>query len=203
MRRFLVSAAVAAGMLAVTTASSFASTCTGTCVGIIPSSVNPNGAFSDVGILNGASISDQWDFTLVAPPAADNEFANEITVQPGSITGLTVALYAVVGNVLEGMNNAPVVDASGQHISLAVNGLPASLGGTQYYLLLTGTAAAGANSGILSYSGNISTTGASNVGGTPLPGTLALFAGGLGLLGFTGWRKRNKERGGVGRLSLA
>jgi len=33
------------------------------------------------------------------------------------------------------------------------------------------------------------------IGPTPLPGALALFAGGLGLLGFTGLAKRRKTRG--------
>ena len=60
---------------------------------------------------------------------------------------------------------------------------------------------AGAPTGLGQTSGQIEIT-ASSALGTPLPGTLALFAGGLGLLAFSGMRKRRKNPGGL-RLTLA
>ena len=66
----------------------------------------------------------------------------------------------------------------------AVNNIPdliSLLTGTDYYLELTsGAPTDGAG------------TSSVNIQVTPLPGTIALFAGGLGLLGF-GMRRKNKQ----------
>jgi hypothetical protein len=120
----------------------------------------------------------------VPPPSTFNTLSDEIT-NPGSvISGLTLSLWSC-GSTSAGCttatqvaSNSSYIIASGDQIeNLAVNDLSAGY----YYLQVQGTTTG------TSFSGN--------VGLTPIPSTLALFAGGLGLLGAT-LRKRRKGRAG-------
>jgi len=197
MKKLLLAVAAGSVMLAVSGAPSFADVCTGTCTDSA-GAINPNGTIADNGILAGSAVTDTFSFSLVAPPSAFNEAADTITVPDGSITNLKLALYSgapLTGTLIASNNVALFTTVGGitlQTISLAVNGVAASVLGLPYYWEVTGTnSVAPAGLTTLSYSGNISTVAGSNQE-TPLPAALPLFAAGLGLLGATGLMRRKK-----------
>jgi hypothetical protein len=70
------------------------------------------------------------------------------------------------------------------------------LGIGNYSVVVSGTG----NPGTLGYSFYGGAIKGTNITPTPIPGTLALFASGLGLLGFWSWNKRRKARSGSASL---
>jgi hypothetical protein len=73
------------------------------------------------------------------------------------------------------------------------NGFETLAAGT-YSFLVTGTGGTTSPGNISLYSGFITTSGA--ISPVPIPGSLALFATGLGLLGVWGWTKKRKTGSG-------
>jgi len=192
MRKLLCSLAAGAAFLGVTAAVATASTCAGTCTPLTPTSSTATGpinsTFGDGGIPTGTAITDIFPFLVVPPPATWNSASDEITLNAGDISGLTLAIYsgAYPGGTL--------VAAAGQYLPppTQIAYLPSPTGTIPlffgpYYIEVSGTAV-----GTTSYGGTLSVELPSSTF-TPLPGALALFAGGLGLLGFTGLRKRRKN----------
>jgi len=201
MLKLLCSLAAGAAFLGVTAATANASTCAGTCTPLTPSSsTSPagfiNSNFGDGGIGPGAAITDIFPFTVVPPPSNWASASDEITLNAGNISGLLLSLYS---GTFGGAHS--LVASAGQYLGppTQVDFLPLPPGtipltGGTYFLEVSGTAI-----GTVSYSGTLDVYPAA----TPLPGALALFAGGLGLLGFTGLRKRRKERGAVASVAAA
>ncbi len=118
-----------------------------------------------------------WTFTL--PTAEDVKIqGSEFDIAPFTLTGLTFSITSLPAPTLGSLSN--------------FTGAGTLAAGT-YNLLVSGT---GGSIGSL-YSGTITGTA---VTATPIPGALALFASGLGLLGFWGRNKRRKA--GSGSASL-
>jgi hypothetical protein len=184
MKKLLGSAGVAVVLLAASVMPSSAITCGANCTGITPS-IGPSltGAFGDGGF-TGAMVDD-FLFTPPGPAAGYLSNSDEITVSQGVISNLTIAVYALVGSVLQAINTTATVVAGEQFIHL--DSVPVTTG-VSYYVELTGSC-----TGTCAYGGteilNVNTGGNQ---GLPLPAALPLFAAGLGLLGFWG-RRRQKQ----------
>jgi len=194
MKKLLLAAVLLAGTALATPASA----ATVLNLGINPNSIT--GAFSSstfggAGTTGVGPFSDQILFQLVGGPAflTIASVTNVFASTADKITGFTGAVYyggadglpggiganadtVVIGPVLAGACQTPSDDCqgfSGSTILTIVGG---------YYLDLSGTG--GGTSG---YGGNLA------VAQVPLPGALALFAGGLLGLGLLGKRKLTKQ----------
>ena len=75
-----------------------------------------------------------------------------------------------------------------------------SLGPGTYSLVVAGTGGTPVPGNISLYSGFIDTSGSLGPSPVPIPGALALFASGLGLLGF--WSRTKGRKAGLGSASL-
>ena len=207
MKAFFCIAVAAAIGVGLSVAPSSASTCAGTCtnsvngVGSTDLGSNPSSVgFFDSGVATGTSIADEWQFTLSPPPPpAYGGFANEITLGIANnafINNLTFSVWATGGlSAIDTVSFPFATQAACQASPSCANtsqtvtlGIPSLTAPGSYFLKVTGTA--GEN---LTYSG---TLGLSPI---PLPGTIALFVGGLGLLGFAGARKGRRS----GRIAAA
>jgi hypothetical protein len=175
MKHMLSSIAVGALLLGASVMPSAALTCNVACFGVTPGN-NPNpGAFGDT-TASGA-FTDQFGFTLTAPPNSFNSVTNEITAPAGDFTGLTLSLYTAA-NVLIASTTTILTVGGNQTERLTASNL---LAPGSYYIQVSATG------------GGTGFTGLENVSQAPLPAALPLFAGGLGLLGFYG--RRRKLRG--------
>jgi hypothetical protein len=191
MKKLLCSAAAAAALLCGSALPSSADTCAGTCITTtIPLGNNPNGAsFNDqfIGASGPVTFTDVFNFTLTAPPSDYSAAVIDLFLAGGSLNNFTISVVSEPGGAVAAGGlftfSAPTEPA---FVDLGPFDLTAP---GSYAITVTGT-----TNGLVSYGGSIST-----LGETPLPGTLALFAGGLGLLGFAGRRKR----GNNGLTSLA
>jgi hypothetical protein len=186
MKKLLCLAATAATLLCVSALPSLADQCSGTC-GDPPLGVDPSGAtFTDQNIANGTVVTDIFDFSLSSPPSNYSSAVVDLTLSHGVLTNFTISVID--------LNTDTVADSglftfSAPSQPTFVNLGPFNLTAPDSYALeITGTA-----NGLVSYGGAVSTVGTGSGGTTPLPGTLALLAGGLGLLGFAGRKKRGKN----------
>jgi hypothetical protein len=184
MKKLLCSVAAVTALLWMSAVPSSANTCTGTCSTSANLSSDPVGAtFNDVLIGAGKKILDEFDFTLTAPPLNYSTAVIDLTLS-GSIKNFVLGVFTSGGVLVEELTDAvsPVFATLGPFDLTA----PGS-----YYVEIAGTAV-----GSVSYGGSISAIKVFPTAPlpTPLPGALGLFAGGLGLLGFAGLRKRSKNR---------
>jgi len=170
MKRLICSAAVASALLAATAIPSGANTIN---LGDIPPTATIGGNSSVA-----TTYDTTWTFTL---PTAENVViqGSDFNIAPFTLTGLTFSISSLPAPALGSFSN--------------FTGMGTLAAGT-YNLLVSGTGGSGGSV----YSGTI--TGSSGVTATPIPGALALFASGLGLLGFSGWNKRRKARSGSASL---
>lgn len=129
----------------------------------------------------GTTYDETYSFTL---PTTESVMVSgaEFNIAPFTLTGLPFTITPTPSPMFD---VASLFSGSG------------SLSAGTYSLVVAGT---GGETGIpiSLYSGFITTSG--SITPTPIPGTLALFASGLGLLGFWGWKKRRKA--GSGSASL-
>ena len=109
-------------------------------------------------------------------------------------------------NALWGGGNSPL-DSATFTTTGATNdgpgGILVNTGAGPYSLTEEYIIEAAAGGGTANLTMDLSTVPPTTSGGTPLPGALALFGGGLALLGGAGWRKRRKERANLALSSGA
>ena len=186
MKRFLLAAVLALA----TSAGAMADTISN--LGTNPTS--GAGAFShtDPGTGTGGSglFADIYNFNLVGDQILTIAFA--VNTFAGGTSQFITDFTGAVFN--DGPNNVPGGGDDfivlGPELAVACIGIPncqifggsALLPGGNYYLLITGDAAADAG-----YGGNLSTNAE-----TPLPAAIWLFGGGLGLLAMAGKRRRKR-----------
>jgi len=194
MRRLLCSAAATAACLVASAVLSAGNAATVTSLGTSGdvSAITQTSLQTQSGLVTGSSqlsyTTDWMKFVIGPPPSAPS-------------TSVTVNFLATLiypgesWQVTTSVGGAPLFSGTANDTPVSS---PLSIL-TNYYLEFASASAPGIGGGLSTFS--IQVPG-SNVNPTPLPGTLALFAGGLGLLGFTGWRKRNKVQKGM-RLNLA
>jgi hypothetical protein len=169
------------------------------CQGTSPSDCTPTGlitfnsapasqAFGDGGSgdeLKMTAFSDTYQFDVTAPPTFNTVSFSETSVG-GTLNNLLISLYSCgltacdLGTGSLVTSSSTNVGVISQEVSISAAGLNAGY----YYVDISSSGAAEATD---SYAGDLSISPA------PLPGTLALFAGGLGLLGFARGRKSRKD----------
>jgi len=183
MERLICSAAVASVLLGASGIASIANAATLNFVGesgtgLTASSVTPQLITGNVSGTSALAFTSDWVEFTVAPTTSTTLNANTLStaLYPGETWRVTSGTAG--GSVVLGPNFA--------------NNIPASAvltAGTDYFLELNSTTPISGAQSSFSVA----------VAATPLPDTLALFAGGLGLLlGISAWRKRKN----AGRPSM-
>jgi len=179
---------------------SSAITCSGTCSGPTPNTFTnppPGGLFATYGdsAVPAGAVLDQFEFQLVPPPSAFDDVTNAILLPVGGvITGLMLSIWdctdSSCGTATKIASSTTTVNTPfGEAIAVSADDLTPGY----YYIQVSGT---GPNTA-RSYGGSMEITSA------PIPGALALFSGGLALLGFTGFRKGRKRARTQGSLATA
>jgi len=172
MKRLICSAAVASALLAATAIPSGAITIS---LGDIPPAGTIGGNSSNAS----STYDDIWTFTLPTKETVD------ISGSEFNIASFNVSLPGIT--ITDVPHAGPSSTFSGSGV----------LSAATYSLVVTGTGET-TLSPVSLYTGTI--VGTPVVTATPIPGALALFASGLGLLGFWGRNKRRKA--GSGSASL-
>jgi hypothetical protein len=197
MYRVLYGAAAAAMLLGASVLPSGASTCSGTCN---PSSLNlgtlgpgSTASFSDTGITSTSTLTQDWLFDLSAPATIVIGVSQYVATQTNQeLFPFSIELFkgSPTGTAVPGTLDALLAPGLGLQ---TVSFLTSLLTTGDYYIQIV--EALVHSGGQATYTGNLSLSGSTTtVGSTPLPGTLALFAGGLGLLGFVRSRKRKTHK---------
>jgi hypothetical protein len=143
-------------------------------------------------------------FDTVGPGAFDLTYTFTTTGSPLVISnGSEYNIGPFDFKITEGTKTVFDVSNSGPPMSMSFcmsPGCSESFGPATFLLTVTGTAGAGFGN----FGANFTSSGlTSSITPTPIPGTLALFASGLGLLGFWGWNKRRKTGSGSDSFEAA
>jgi hypothetical protein len=172
MKRLICSAAVASALLAATAIPSRAAT-----IGLFGMSTETDTIYDDTYMIH------------VSTPGTVMISGGEFNIADFSISG---PISLTFSGVTPTVSTTPA--GTGEFFSGS-----ASLGTGNYSFVVTGTGTPATPFGYSSYGGSIHGADMS-ISPVPIPGALALFASGLGLLGFWGWTKRRKA--GLGSASL-
>lgn len=148
------------------------------------------GAF--VSFFTPAFLTDTAAFTLVGPGTFQASFSitNSFTNGIGFIGNLVLTLFAGTpanpGSELAS-DITPTITIGSQEVSILTN-----LTAGTYFLRFSGSSVTGSGTA----SGSISFANAAP-GPTPLPGTISLFATGLGAMGLLAWRRKRRVAAAV------
>jgi len=165
MKRFICSAAIASALLAAATDSSRASTFD---------------IFYNGSITSSASVTQDWTLDLTAAGTVTVNSGHYFDTSPFSISFASFH------------SPAPTISYAAPSFSCTANCV-LSLAAGAYDFTVTGNGSASSfYGGSFTYSGT-GAAGSATVAPTPIPGALALFATGLGLLGFWAWTKGRKS----------
>jgi hypothetical protein len=187
MRKLWAGIAAVGLMWGVSAVPSAAVICSGTCTTTF---VNGSGNYGDTAptanFNGGTQFLDQYAFTLAGPPPSAYSSFTDTIIASTPINDLVLSIFDITTSTTVGSQAGPAVGVPGETVILTLTN--ALFPGDQYYIQVVGDFGAG-----IHYDGTQDITpGTSERVTTPLPAALPLFAGGLGLLGF--WGRRRKGR---------
>jgi hypothetical protein len=157
--------------------------------------------FGDGSLTTQEDFTDLWTFDLTSEALITVSQATTLAAQDNQlIDDFTIELFqgAPTGTAVAGTFDEQVACFVGTSCQVSFSTSLSTLG--EYYIEITGLLGSSPNA---AYSGQLSLSNPPLVTTTPLPGALALFAGGLGLLGFAGLRKSRKTGRSLTRVATA